>query len=58
MRAESSLPGTIGNRTLHRESAAPTGLHDHIDALIEADPMIATAMVWQRLAGEYGITVA
>lgn len=45
-------------RKIHREPAALNGLHVHIDAMIEADPGIATAAIWQRLADEYGTTVA
>ena len=43
---------------IHREPAALNGLHVHIDAMMEADPGIATAAIWQRLADEHGTTVA
>jgi hypothetical protein len=33
-------------------------LHGPIDAMIEADPAIATATIWQRLADDHGTTVA
>jgi hypothetical protein len=29
-----------------------------IDAMIEADPAIGTATIWQRLADDHGVTVA
>jgi hypothetical protein len=45
-------------KKIHREPAALKGLHDRIDAMIEADPVIATAAIWQRLADEHGSTVA
>ena len=45
-------------KKIHREPAALNGLHGHIDAMIEADPKIATATIWQRLADEHGTTVA
>jgi hypothetical protein len=45
-------------KKIHREPTALNGLHGHIDAMIEADPKIATATIWQRLADEHGITVA
>jgi hypothetical protein len=47
-----------GRKKIHREPAALNGLHGHIDAMIEADPEIATATIWQRLADEHGTTVA
>ena len=45
-------------KKIHREPAALNGLHDHIDAMIEADPEIGTATIWQRLADDHGATVA
>ena len=45
-------------KKIHREPAALKGLHDHIDAMIETDPTIATATIWQRLADDHGTTVA
>jgi hypothetical protein len=45
-------------KKIHREPAALNGLHAHIDAMIEADPAIGTAAIWQRLADEHGATVA
>jgi hypothetical protein len=43
---------------IHREPTALNGLHPHIDAMIEADPAIAIAAIWERLADEHGTTVA
>ena len=45
-------------KKIHREPAALNGLHPHIDAMIDADPGIATATIWQRLADDHGTTVA
>lgn len=45
-------------KKIHREPAALNGLHDHINAMIEVNPQIATATIWQRLADEHGTTVA
>jgi hypothetical protein len=45
-------------KKIHRESAALNGLHGHIDAMIDADPKIATATIWQRLADDHDTTVA
>ena len=45
-------------KKIHREPAALDGLHDHIDAMITADPEIAIAAIWERLANEHGTTVA
>jgi len=42
---------------IHREPALE-GLHGHIDAMLEANPEIATAAIWERLAGEHATTVA
>jgi hypothetical protein len=33
-------------------------LHSHIDQMIEAEPAIGTASVWQRLADDHDATVA
>jgi hypothetical protein len=48
------LPAPAGRR----EPTALNGLHRHINAMTEADPQIATATIWQRLADEQGTTVA
>jgi hypothetical protein len=45
-------------KKIHREPAALNGLRPRIDAMIEADPSIATAAIWQRLADDHGATVA
>jgi len=45
-------------KKIHREPAALNGLYGHINAMIEADPKITTATIWQRLADERGTTVA
>lgn len=45
-------------KKIHREPAALDGLQGHIDAMIDADPEIAIAAIWQRLADDHGITVA
>lgn len=45
-------------KKIHREPEALKDLHDHIDAMIETDPAIATATIWQRLADDHGVTVA
>jgi hypothetical protein len=45
-------------KKIHREPTALKELHDCIDAMIEADPAIATAAIWQRLADDHGATVA
>jgi hypothetical protein len=45
-------------KKIHRESAALNGLHAIIDAMIDADPAIGTAAIWQRLADDHGATVA
>jgi transposase len=45
-------------KRIYREPAALNGLHGYIDAMIDADPKIATATIWQRLADEQGTTVA
>jgi len=34
------------------------GLRAHIDATLEAEPGIATAAIWERLADQHGATVA
>jgi hypothetical protein len=41
-----------------REPTALNGLHAIIDAIIEKDPSIGTAAIWQRLADDHGTTVA
>jgi len=45
-------------KKIHREPAALNGLHGHIDAMLEKDPQIATASIWERLADDHGTTVA
>jgi hypothetical protein len=45
-------------KKIHREPAALSGLHGHIDAMIETDPGIAIAAIWEHLADDHGITVA
>ena len=45
-------------KKIHREPAALNGLHGHIDAMLEANPEITTAAIWQRLADDHGATVA
>ena len=45
-------------KKIHREPEALHGLHAHIDAMIDEDPVIATAAIWQRLADDHGTTVA
>jgi hypothetical protein len=45
-------------KKIHREPAALKGLHGRIDAIVEADPVIATAAIWQRLADDQSVTVA
>jgi hypothetical protein len=45
-------------KKIHREPAALNGLHAHIDAMIDEDPAIGTAAIWQRLADNHGATVA
>ena len=45
-------------KKIHREPAALKGLHGHIDEMIEADPAIGTAAIWQYLADDHGVTVA
>lgn len=47
-----------GRKKIHREPAALEGLHGHIGAMLEANPEIATAAIWERLAGEHATTVA
>jgi transposase len=51
-------PDPPGRKKIHREPAALNGLHGCINAMIEADPAIATATIWQRLADDHGVTVA
>jgi hypothetical protein len=45
-------------KKIHREPAALKGLHHHINAMLEADPGVGTAAIWQRLADDHGATVA
>jgi hypothetical protein len=45
-------------KKIPREPTAMNGLHAIIDAMIEANPGIGTAMIWQHLADYYGATVA
>jgi len=45
-------------KKIHREPAALNGLHANIDAMIDEDPSIGTAAIWQRLADDHGRTVA
>jgi transposase len=45
-------------KKIHRKPAALKGLHGHIDEMIEADPAIGTAAIWQYLADDHGVTVA
>jgi hypothetical protein len=45
-------------KKIHRETAALNGLHAVIDAMIDEDPSIGTAAIWQRLADDHGRTVA
>jgi hypothetical protein len=45
-------------KKIHREPTALNRLHAHIDAMIEDNPAIGTAAIWQRLADDHGATVA
>jgi len=45
-------------KKIYREPAALKGLHGHIDEMIEANPAIGTAAIWQRLADDHDVTVA
>lgn len=45
-------------KKINREPAALNGLHGHIDAMLETEPQIAVAAIWQRLADEHGANVA
>jgi hypothetical protein len=45
-------------KKIHREPAALSGLHATIDTMIEENPAIGTAAIWQRLADDHGKTVA
>jgi len=45
-------------KKIHREPSALNGLHAIIDAMIDEDPAIGTAAIWQRLAESHGRTVA
>ena len=51
-------PDPPARKKIHREPAALKALHGRIDAMIEADPAIATATIWQRLADDHGVTAA
>jgi len=51
-------PDPSARKKIHRERSALTGLHHHINAMIDADPQIATATIWQCLADEHGTIVA
>lgn len=51
-------PEPPARKKIHREPAALKGLHGRIDAMIEADPAIATATICQRLADDHSVTVA
>ncbi|MGH3120065.1 MAG: hypothetical protein ACRDOI_13100 [Trebonia sp.] len=50
--------GPPERKKMHREPAALDGLHGPIDAMIAANPKIAIAAIWERLAGEHDATVA
>jgi len=50
--------GPPARKKIRREPAALDGLHAHIDATLEAEPGIATAAIWERLADQHGTTVA
>ena len=39
-------------------AAALNSLHAHINAMIDDDPAVGTAAIWQRLADDHGATVA
>jgi TniQ len=45
-------------KRIHREPTALQGMHSHIDEMMETNPAIGTASIWQRLADDHGITVA
>jgi TniQ len=45
-------------KKIHREPAALNGLHAIIDAMLDEEPAIGTATIWQRLADNHGRTVA
>jgi len=45
-------------KKIHREPEALSGLHPHIDAMLDEDPAMRTAAIWQRLADNHGTTVA
>jgi hypothetical protein len=51
-------PDPPARKKIHREPAALNGLHAHIDAMIDEDPAIGTATIWQHLADDHGATVA
>ena len=52
------MPRMIGSYWSFRSLAVPGSLHGHIDAKIRADPEVATATIWQRLADQRATTVA
>jgi len=45
-------------KKIHREPAALKGLHHHINAMIDADPAIGIAAIWQQLADDHGAAVS
>jgi hypothetical protein len=45
-------------KRIHREPAALHGLHGYIDAMLQANPQIPAAAIWERLADNHGATVA
>ena len=45
-------------KKIHREPEALTGLRPHIDAMLDEDPAMRTAAIWQHLADNHGTTVA
>jgi hypothetical protein len=49
---------TPERKKIHRESAALNGLHAIMDAMIDHNPTIGTAVIWQRLADDHGAIVA
>lgn len=51
-------PDPPARKKIHREPAALKGLHGRIDEMIEADPAVGTAAIWQRLADDHASTVA
>ena len=45
-------------KKIRREPTALNGLHNHINAMIAADPQITIAAIWERLADEHGTAIA